>query len=146
MMTEVGQAGKRLREKMKVKGGIVDCGFFSGRFVNGAGIIFSDNWWSLFAFFVAIYYLLTAPGKRRGCSDPVADPGAPTYCSAKVLPKTAWKWKKMDREALTLPGIATIVPTLWLLDPCKTMYNYTMVLRFKICWTKITLHIVRLQT
>ena len=27
MMTEVGQAGKRLRGKMKVKGGIVDCGF-----------------------------------------------------------------------------------------------------------------------
>ena len=28
MMTEVGQAGKRLRGKMKVKGRIVDCGFF----------------------------------------------------------------------------------------------------------------------
>ena len=97
MMTEVGQAGKRLRGKMKVKGGIVDCGFFfSGQFGNGVEITFSDNWWSQFVLFVARYYLLTAPGKRKGYSDPVADPGfsgAPTYYLANFLPKIAWKWK-----------------------------------------------------
>ena len=44
MMTEVGQAGKRLRGKMKVKGGIVDCGFFLGRFGNGVGIAVCYSW------------------------------------------------------------------------------------------------------
>ena len=89
MTSEVGQAGKRLRERMKVKGGIVDCGFLflaDLEMVWELFFLITDGG-NLLDLFIARYYFLTALGKRQGYSDPVADPEFPVGSQAYHLAK-----------------------------------------------------------
>ena len=52
-----------------------------------------------------------------GAAVPIRELGAPTYYLAIFSPKTAWKWKKLDRGSLaSLPLNQPMIITRWTYD------------------------------